>query len=90
MMTSSKPSPLTSPAEDTEAAGRIARVLAMDDEAAGPGGYIHQIDRHALCSASLVKLREVTATLARAGWCAEVAAGLREQAGTRVKAAVTG
>ena len=31
-------------------AGAIARILAMDDEAAGPGGHIHQIDRHVLRS----------------------------------------
>ena len=41
-------------------AGPVARVLAMDDEAAGPGGHIHQIDRHALRSASHL-IREVTA-----------------------------
>ena len=84
MMRSSKPSPLTSPAEDTESRTGIVRVLAMDDEAAGPGGHIHQIDRHALRSASLAKFREVIAT-PRAGWCCRVVAGLREQAGTRVK-----
>jgi hypothetical protein len=33
----------------------------MDDEAADPGGYIRQINRHALCSASLAKLWEVSA-----------------------------
>src|SRR4051794_23572261 len=48
-------------------AGVIARVLAMDDEAADPGGHIHQIDRHVFRSASLAKLREVVAP--RAGWC---------------------
>ena len=84
MMRSSKPSPLTSPAEDTEQSGHIVRVLAMDDEAASAGGHIHQIDRHALRSASLAKLREVIATRAPVG-VAEVVAGLREQAGTRVK-----
>src|SRR5262245_2101589 len=36
-------------------AGLIARVLAVDDEAARPGGHIHQIDRHVLRSVSLAK-----------------------------------
>ena len=31
-------------------AGPVTHILAMDDEAAGPGGHIHQIDRHALRS----------------------------------------
>ena len=47
------------------ASRHIVRVLAMDDEAASAGGYIHQIDRHALRSASLAKLREVIAPARR-------------------------
>ena len=66
----------------------IVRILAMDDEAAGPGGYIHQIDRHALLLRFAHLIRGSPRTLAaHRGWCIEVAAGLREQAGTRVKAA---
>ena len=59
-------------------AGSVVRVLAMDDEAADPGGHIHQIDRHVFRSASR-----------RFGAVAGLVlfAGLREQAGTRVKAA---
>src|SRR5262245_9429714 len=37
--------------------GAIVGILAMDDEAAGPGSHIREIDRHGLCSASLAKLR---------------------------------
>ena len=39
------PSPLTSPAADTDAAGVIVRVLALDLEAAGAGGDVVEVDR---------------------------------------------
>ena len=44
MIRSSKPSPLTSPAEETEPAGVVARVLAMDDEAAVAGRERGEVD----------------------------------------------
>ena len=52
-------------------AGVIARVLAMDDEAAGPGGYIHQIDRHALLLrfARLITGGHRCTLAAHRGWC---------------------
>src|SRR5262245_51497627 len=37
--------------------GAIAGILAMNDEAAGPGGHIRGHDRHGLCSASLARVR---------------------------------
>ena len=44
MMRSSKPSPLTSPAEDTETPEKSMRILAMDDEAAVAGRDGGEVD----------------------------------------------
>ena len=44
MMRSSKPSPLMSPAEDTDTPALIVRILAMDDEAAVAGRDRGEID----------------------------------------------
>src|SRR5262245_26819525 len=63
----------------------IELLLAMNDEAADSGGHIRKIDRHVLRSVSLAG-RSPLMPAPTAG-VTEVAAGLREQAGTRVKAA---
>ena len=47
MIRSSKPSPLTSPAEETEKPDEVVRLLAVDDEAAVAGGDGREVDRRA-------------------------------------------
>ena len=42
---SSMPSPLTSPAADTDMPALVAGVLALDLEAAGAGGDVGEVDR---------------------------------------------
>src|SRR5262245_58802384 len=71
-------------------AGVIARVLAMNDEAAGAGGHIHQIDRHVLRSVSLAKLWEVTADAAPRPMSPRLPAGCARRPARASKPLVTG